>query len=121
MKSNIAPKLSLDVLITQNPLASSHISAVVYQIESRCEKTSTKLNFAAILLFYSYNRLFDEKFDFSPKMFRSKSNHVQWILSASRDRKIILWKLIDGKIMSKCDYPPVKILDKPQKIIKQKK
>ena len=61
------------------------------------------------------------RFDFSPKMFRTKSNHVQWILSASRDRKIILWKLIDGKIMSKCDYPPVKIQDKPAKITRQKK
>ena len=58
------------------------------------------------------------KFEFSPKMFRTKSNHVQWILSASRDRRIILWKLIDGKIMSKCDYPPVELLDKPQKISK---
>ena len=56
------------------------------------------------------------KFEFSPKIFRTKSNHVQWILSASRDRKIILWKLIDGKIMSKCDYPPVKLLEKPQRI-----
>jgi len=41
-------------------------------------------------------------------------------LSASRDRKIILWKLIDGKIMSKCDYPPVQIMDKPQRATRPK-
>ena len=56
------------------------------------------------------------KYEFSPKMFRTKSTHVQWIISASRDRKIILWKLIDGKIMSKCDFPPVKIMERPQQL-----
>jgi WD40 repeat protein len=27
--------------------------------------------------------------------------YIKWLLSASRDRTIILWKLIDGKIMKR--------------------
>ena len=48
------------------------------------------------------------KYEFPPKVIKTKSAHVTWLLSASRDRKITLWKLIDGKIMKKSEYPTVK-------------
>ena len=48
------------------------------------------------------------KYEFPNKVLKTKSAHVTWLLSASRDRKIALWKLIDGKIMTKSDYPNAK-------------
>lgn len=44
------------------------------------------------------------KFEFPQKIVKTKCPHVTWLLSAGRDRKITLWKLIDGKIMTKSDY-----------------
>ena len=41
-------------------------------------------------------------------MTRVLNNHITWLLSAGRDRRITLWKLIDGKVMTKSDYPPFK-------------
>ena len=33
------------------------------------------------------------------------------MISASRDRRLTLWKLIDGKVMKKSDYPAIKAVD----------
>lgn len=48
------------------------------------------------------------KYEFPSKVLKTKCAHVTWLLSASRDRRITLWKLIDGKIMTKSEYPTVK-------------
>ena len=48
------------------------------------------------------------KYEFPSKVLKTKCAHVPWLLSASRDRRITLWKLIDGKIMTKSEYPTVK-------------
>ena len=32
---------------------------------------------------------------------KTTNPYITWLLSASRDRSIILWKLIDGKIMKR--------------------
>ena len=50
------------------------------------------------------------KYEFPPKVLKTKSAHVTWLLSASRDRRIALWKLIDGKIMKKSEYPTMKAM-----------
>lgn len=47
------------------------------------------------------------KFEFPYKIVKNYCNHVSWLISASRDRKIALWKLIDGKVMKKSNYPAV--------------
>ena len=47
------------------------------------------------------------KYEFPQKVLKTKSPHATWLLSASRDRKITLWKLIDGKVMRKSEYPTV--------------
>ena len=44
------------------------------------------------------------RYNFAKKVVKTKCPHVSWLLSAGRDRKIVLWKLIDGKIMTKTDY-----------------
>lgn len=44
------------------------------------------------------------KYEFPQKVLKVVCPHISWLLSASRDRKIVLWKLIDGKIMTKLDY-----------------
>lgn len=54
------------------------------------------------------------KFEFPHKVSRNKNEHVQWLVSAGRDRKVVLWKLIDGKVMTKSDFPPVKTLVKSE-------
>lgn len=41
------------------------------------------------------------KLEFSAKKIHCNGTYIQWILSASRDRTLILWKLIDGKIMQR--------------------
>ena len=51
------------------------------------------------------------KYEFPQKILKSKSPHITWLLSASRDRKITLWKLIDGKVMPKSEYPTMKARD----------
>lgn len=44
------------------------------------------------------------KYEFPQKVLKVCCPHISWLLSASRDRKIALWKLVDGKIMTKLDY-----------------
>jgi len=51
------------------------------------------------------------KLDLSSKAYKVKNPYVQWVLSASRDRRIVLWKLLDGKPLSKSDYPVVKLYE----------
>ena len=51
------------------------------------------------------------KYNFSQKITKARGPHITWLLSASRDRKITLWKLCDGKVMTKTDYPTVKAID----------
>jgi len=47
------------------------------------------------------------KFEFSKRVLKTRCAHISWLLSASRDRKIALWKLVDGKVMTKTDYTAV--------------
>ena len=54
------------------------------------------------------------KFEFSKKVLRTRCAHISWLLSASRDRKIALWKLVDGKPMTKTDYTAV--IQKPEPV-----
>ena len=51
------------------------------------------------------------KYEFPIKIVKGRNAHIVWFLSASRDRHITLWKLIDGKVMKKSDYPNVKLAD----------
>ena len=51
------------------------------------------------------------RYDFPQKVTKTINNHITWLLSASRDRHIALWKLVDGKVMTKCEYPAVKLPD----------
>lgn len=44
------------------------------------------------------------KYEFPNKVTKSRNFHITWLLSSSRDRRITLWKLVDGKIMKKLDY-----------------
>eukprot|EP00347_Sterkiella_histriomuscorum_P021612 403333373 len=39
------------------------------------------------------------KLEFPSEKLKSKNQYVTWFLSASRDRQIVLWKIIDGKVM----------------------
>ncbi len=39
------------------------------------------------------------KLEFRTSKTKSSNQYITWFLSASRDREIVLWKLIDGKIM----------------------
>jgi len=39
------------------------------------------------------------KLEFLPEKVLTGNPYVQWFLTASRDRHIVLWKLIDGKVM----------------------
>jgi hypothetical protein len=41
------------------------------------------------------------KIEFSAEKIKSGNPYIQWMLSASRDRQIILWKLIDGRPMKR--------------------
>ncbi len=41
------------------------------------------------------------KIDFSPEKIKTSNPYIQWMLSASRDRQIILWKLVDGRPMKR--------------------
>jgi hypothetical protein len=45
------------------------------------------------------------KLDFDPEKVKYNNLYVQWMLSASRDRQIVLWKLLDGKVLMKSNCP----------------
>ena len=45
------------------------------------------------------------KLELPPEKTRIKNPYITWLLSASRDRSILLWKLIDGRIMKRVDMP----------------
>ena len=44
------------------------------------------------------------KMELPGKMLINDNSHVKWLLSAGRDRKLVLWKLIDGKLMRRVDH-----------------
>lgn len=39
------------------------------------------------------------KLEFLPEKIKTANPYIVWFLSASRDRNIIMWKVIDGKIV----------------------
>ena len=43
---------------------------------------------------------------------RNLSPWTQWLLSAGRDGKIILWKLIDGMQVNRCAFPDIPTYEK---------
>lgn len=43
---------------------------------------------------------------FLPNNTKSKNNQIQWLLSASRDHRIVLWKLLAGMLMTKSEISP---------------
>ena len=45
------------------------------------------------------------KLEFRPEKTKTTNPYIIWFLSASRDRQIVLWKLIDGKVMKRNIVP----------------
>ena len=41
------------------------------------------------------------KLELPAEKIKTNNKYITWLLSASRDRNIILWKLMDGKIMKR--------------------
>jgi hypothetical protein len=39
------------------------------------------------------------KLDFLPEKIRTSNPYIVWFLSAGRDRNIVLWKVVDGKVV----------------------
>ena len=52
------------------------------------------------------------KFEFSKYASRGLASQTQWILSAGRDSKIILWKLVDGIQVSSSSNPEVRTFER---------
>lgn len=48
------------------------------------------------------------KYNLPLKVTKVRNSHITWLLSTSRDRRITLWKLIDGKVMRRTDYQALK-------------
>ena len=43
------------------------------------------------------------RYEFTTNIRKTNNSHITWLISASRDRRLTLWKLIDGKIMTKSE------------------
>jgi len=50
------------------------------------------------------------KVTFSSEKMKTQNPYIQWLLSAGRDRQLILWKLLDGKVLRRfLITPPARI------------